>query len=237
MPEGTLSTYLSSNCCKTAKRESGSFLHPQGPSLRFLPQRKQTPLQSGRHRSWLSMLRTKAVVMISVRSAQPSWMPNTHSSSACSNSSSETRTAWTGICTARVNSPAQRSHTPCSVVLSSQVSSRTPAVLRTLPRARTGSDAGLQLPKTRSDRSSCVSNGRLAPGVTRIGFRSRSCSREKPVRSQSSSISRSSRLHRSASWKALKMTTEGSRLSMQKKQPPKSRWMISAVRLIPSKLR
>ena len=100
MPEGTLSTYLSSNCCKTAKRESDSFLQPHGPSLRFLPQRKQTPLQSGLHRSWLSMLRTKAVVMMSVRSAQPSWIPNTHSSSACSNSSSETRTAWIGICTA-----------------------------------------------------------------------------------------------------------------------------------------
>ena len=108
MPEGTLSTYLSSNCCKTAKRESTSGLQPQGPSLRFFPQRKQMPLQSGLHRSWLSRPSTKAVVTISVRSAQPSWMPKVHSSSACSSSCSGTRTAWTGIVIARVNA-ARRS--------------------------------------------------------------------------------------------------------------------------------
>ena len=38
----------------------------------------------------------------------------------------------------------------------------------------------LQLPKTRSDRFSCVSNGRLAPGVTRIGFRSSSIASSNP---------------------------------------------------------
>ena len=44
--------FLSSSCCRTANLESGSLLQSQGPSLRFLPQRKQSPLQSSRHSSF-----------------------------------------------------------------------------------------------------------------------------------------------------------------------------------------
>ena len=97
MPEGTLSTYLSSNCCKTAKRESGSFLQPQGPSLRFLPQRKQIPLQSGLHRSWLSMSENER--------CRHDVGPDRRSRHGCRrpigpppapDSASGTRTAWTG---------------------------------------------------------------------------------------------------------------------------------------------
>ena len=70
MPLGHIVYFLSNNCCKAAKRGSGSGLQPQGPRFRFAPHREQSPLQSSLHRSLLSMFSTKVVVTMSSRSAQ-----------------------------------------------------------------------------------------------------------------------------------------------------------------------
>ena len=61
--------FLSRSCCKIAKRGSFSGWQVQAASLRFAPQRKQTPLQSSRHSSLESMFSTNAVVKMSSRSA------------------------------------------------------------------------------------------------------------------------------------------------------------------------
>ena len=148
--------HLSFNSCpRTAKRGSISGRHEHAPSFRFLPQRGQMPLQSGLQSSFESMFSTNAVVRISSRSA-------------ISPSSERVSTACTGQETRRSNGAAQRSQTACRFVEITASKTRTPAVLRTVPSAETGSCTGKLPPNCRSCRSSAVWKGRTLSGFCMI---------------------------------------------------------------------
>ena len=162
--------HLSFNSCpRTAKRGSISGRHEHAPSFRFLPQRGQMPLQSGLQSSFESMFSTNAVVRISSRSAlSPSCRRKVHSSASSSRSSERVSTACTGQETRRSNGAAQRSQTACRFVAITASKTRTPAVLRTVPSAETGSCTGKLPPNCRSCRSSAVWKGRTLSGVCMI---------------------------------------------------------------------
>ena len=74
----------------------------------------------------------------------------------------------TGQETRRSNGAAQRSQTACRFVEITASKTRTPAVLRTVPSAETGSCTGKLPPNCRSCRSSAVWKGRTLSGFCMI---------------------------------------------------------------------